>query len=93
MLSIIIGGIKQINLSGVLMKMLKEYLHTFGSIILKKPIDEKPVDMLKSLKHYFLTCKWFEVYDLIEFIANMEPAGKDFADRCNYALELEASAY
>ena len=67
---------------------------------LKKPIDEidsyywyKTHDLLHD---YFFGFRWFEVYDFIEFIANMhydKEIDQDFMKKCNSILENEQSAY
>ncbi len=65
----------------------------------KKPLDQLDNDwsvVLEQLRRYFFECKWHEVYDFIEFVANnfnkynfREP----FMESCNVLLEKEMSAY
>jgi len=50
------------------------------------------------VREYFFNCKWFEVYDFIEFIANACPDELDyinpsFMEICNSVLERELSGY
>ena len=65
----------------------------------KKPLDQLSNDWSKVLAHlrqYFFDCKWYEVYDFIEFVAtNYEQYQfKDqFIQGCNYLLQKEMSAY
>ncbi len=50
----------------------------------------------KKLRDYFFDCKWYEVYDFIEFIAANLLYEKDkslFINSCNHFLELEYSGY
>lgn len=49
-----------------------------------------------DLRLYFFGCRWFEVYDFIEFVAqyaHRTENGKLFTTACNQFLEKEASAY
>lgn len=65
----------------------------------KLPIDEIDTDWLvvkQKIRDYYFKCNWFEIYDLIEFIANnfMRPNFKiKFQESCNLLLEKEMSAY
>ncbi len=68
----------------------------------KRPIDtlkSYPLDIVSEIREYFFRCKWFEVYDFIEFIANnfvdkyRTRLNSDFRNICNYILEREISAY
>lgn len=65
----------------------------------KKPIDTLyfrwDVD-LSYVRDYFFECKWYEVYDFIEFTAHNHPnkeANELFVKTCNNVLEKELSAY
>lgn len=68
----------------------------------KFPVDTIPEsngEAYEFLRNYYFKCKWNEVYDFIEFIAN-EFDGKQgsnenlaFMNACNYILERELSAY
>lgn len=69
----------------------------------KSPIDTLSIhweEIYKRLRTYFFECKWFEVYDFIEFVANYFPAtypyentNTEFIDICNTILKREMSAY
>ena len=65
----------------------------------KEPIDtlrDSWVETYKEIRKYFFNCKWYEVYDFIEFIANNYPdvkANSRFMSFCNSVLERELSAY
>ena len=65
----------------------------------KKPIDIINWDwddIYDEIMEYFLNCKWYEVYDFIEFVANNYPdksVNNAFMDYCNSILERELSAY
>jgi len=56
-------------------------------------------DIYTQLRDYFFRCKWFEVYNFIEFIAANCPEESDedknskFMAFCNSVLEQEVSAY
>ncbi|NRF48168.1 AbiJ-NTD4 domain-containing protein [Stutzerimonas stutzeri] len=69
------------------------WLHYF-----KKPIDT--IDPYwefchKSLRDYFFSADWHQIYDFIEFIANYGPESdqETFRAACNAFLERENSAY
>jgi hypothetical protein len=65
----------------------------------KKPLDTLDNDwskVLKDLRNYFFSCKWREVYDFIEFVANNHKRyqfKESFIKGCNHLLEREVSAY
>lgn len=65
----------------------------------KKPLDTLGNDwskVLKDLRDYFFSCKWYEVYDFIEFVANNYERyqfKESFIKGCNFLLEREVSAY
>jgi hypothetical protein len=65
----------------------------------KSTIDSIPYNwshILPGLRKYFFGCKWFEVYDFIEFISteyDQADVNNDFMDSCNIVLERELSAY
>jgi len=61
----------------------------------KKPIDTLSYDWArtyKEIREYFFKCKWYEVYDFIEFVAKYDNNDK-FMSFCNSILEREMSAY
>jgi hypothetical protein len=65
----------------------------------KEPVDTIPsrADAVRrTLREYFFGCKWYEVYDFIEFVANNYPddyVKEEFIASCNSVLERELSAY
>ena len=65
----------------------------------KKPLDQlsnKWSKVLAELREYFFDCKWNEVYDFIEFVANnyeRHQFKEEFMRSCNHLLEKEMSAY
>ena len=65
----------------------------------KKPLDQLSNDwskVLAQLRQYFFDCKWYEVYDFIEFVANNYERYQfkdQFMQACNHLLEKEMSAY
>jgi hypothetical protein len=65
---------------------------------------KKPVDNLKfvwyndltKVREYFFNCEWYEVYDVLEFVASTYPdveRNNRFMKTCNDVLEAELSAY
>lgn len=69
-------------------------------------IDEVPTDaygyvstkeVLQKIKDWFNSAKWFEIYDFVEFVANLEninPRVKtNFISNCNQYLEAELSGF
>jgi len=73
---------------------IKLWLHYF-----KLPIDTIEYnwrDAYKEVRDYFFDCKWFEVYDFVEFIANnydSRSTNENFMTSCNVILERELSGY
>jgi hypothetical protein len=68
----------------------------------KHPLDTKPIfkenhgpTCYGILRDYFFECRWFEVYDIIEFIIKNTPAHfcPEFPQILNSVLERENSAY
>ena len=65
----------------------------------KKPLDELSnnwKEVLEILRRYFFGCKWYEVYDFIEFVANnfdRYQFKEKFTRSCNVLFEKETSAY
>lgn len=65
---------------------------------LKEPVDTLPLqhyEIAGAIKSYFNNCKWYEVYDLIEFTArNLDrPFSEEFAELINPVLKREVSGY
>lgn len=65
----------------------------------KKPIDSihnRWSDTYQELRNYFLGCKWYEVYDFLEFVAvyhSYATLNNSFMGLCNNILEQEMSGY
>ncbi len=67
----------------------------------KLPIDNIPDGPYSSesyIRTRYFECEWFEIYDLLEFIVNINPKTLRFNSRqlinfCNYILEQENSGY
>ncbi|MBL7788231.1 MAG: hypothetical protein JNL75_00190 [Chitinophagales bacterium] len=67
----------------------------------KKPVDYVPDSDSQArdiIRDYFFKCDWYDVYDFIEFVANIDsrniPFDQDlFKEYSNYILEREYSAY
>jgi hypothetical protein len=65
----------------------------------KKPLDQLSndwIEVLDELRRYYFECKWYEVYDFIEYIGNnyeSDQFTEDFMRACNQLLEKEISAY
>jgi len=78
------------------MHLFQKRLH---SKYFKKPLDtieHKWVDFYNRIREYFFNCKWFKVYDFIEFIVNNYPdkyKNDACISGCNYILEKELSSY
>lgn len=59
-------------------------------------LDDNWTKVLEQLRRYFFDCKWFEIYDFIEFVANnfnKYQFHEKFTSSCNSLLEKEMSAY
>jgi hypothetical protein len=59
-------------------------------------LDDEWERVYSYLRHYFFECKWYEVYDFVEFVANNYrgyPFNEQFTKACNAAFEREISAY
>ncbi|MHA2264437.1 MAG: AbiJ-NTD4 domain-containing protein [Candidatus Thorarchaeota archaeon] len=65
----------------------------------KRPIDtlsDVPGEPYKEIRDYFFGCKWYEVYDFIEFVVmtySNEDKNSEFKKTCNLALTRELSAF
>jgi len=79
----------------------QEALGTFKDLwhnYFKKPtdtIDNSYTETLNILKEYILKCRWYEVYDLLEFLAEPFPlfSQPSFIDSVNTILKEEMSGY
>jgi hypothetical protein len=58
-------------------------------------IGNSYTDALNKLKQFILKCNWFEVYDLLEFLADASPPSwrQSFIDSVNAVLKEEQSGY
>jgi len=65
----------------------------------KKPIDTIPglcANVIRSLRDYFFSCEWYEVYDFLQFLASIDfdaENGKKFKELCNSMLKRELAGY
>jgi hypothetical protein len=77
--------------------LLRKLWHSY----FKQPIDtieDYSPNTNKKIREYFFNCKWNEVYDFIEFVANNYPdesnsVNPKFMDFSNSILKEELSAY
>lgn len=82
-----------------LYKTQVDFLYNIWLYALKKPSDEFQRDtrkLIAGFKNYFLTAKWYEVFDLMEYGVGKYPdeeTSKAFIVECNFILEKEFSAY
>ena len=65
---------------------------------LKKPLNELSSNLITAsidVREYFFQLQWNEVYDFLEFVAdlNFNSTGGKFKKYCNNVLERESSAY
>lgn len=63
---------------------------------LKRKVNELPEEwyfFVKEIEDFLFGCKWYEVYDFIEFIAKLRTADNNFRNEINEVLEKEMSAY
>jgi len=89
-------------------RTFREFAEKLWDNYFKRPIDtipENPHKCYEEIRKYFFNCKWFEVYDLLEFIVenspviflvnspNMPSLVDVFKSECNKILEEELSAY
>ena len=65
----------------------------------KRRIDTCPtrkVDVDSEIERYFFKCQWYDVYDFVEFIPQVDPGPcrpADFRQAVNVSLERELSGY
>ncbi len=78
---------------------IKKLCHHLWLYYYKKPLDTIPdygYKILDGLREYFFSCRFNEVYDFIQFVAENwehELDNEKFRDYCNAILEREVSAY
>lgn len=56
-------------------------------------IPEWPQDAIKQIRKYFFERQWYEVYNLIEFVAEGKGSGSTLAQQFNIILAAELSGY
>lgn len=78
----------------------EKYLcHFLWQDYFKRPLDTIPAvkdDAYNEIKNYYFACEWFEVYDLMEFIANTyynDSVNSKFMEFCNTIMQREASGW
>ena len=98
------------ELSNLLWNVLRKYyweratdkypfLEVLWNSYLKRPTDGlvgRWTEDYRQIRSYYFGCKWFEVYDFIDFMANNYPNEKtnnQFTEACNCVLQSELSAY
>lgn len=92
------GFVSPTEQSGVIATQT-DFFYKIWLYALKKPGDEfsrDPKKLISIFKRYFLTAKWNEVLDLVEYSAGKYPREdvcRDFIFECNFVLEKEVSAY
>jgi hypothetical protein len=80
-------------------RTLQEFTEKLWDNYFKRPIDTIPAETLRcytEIRKYFFECKWFKVYDFLEFLVENPPAINFvdfFKSKCNKILEEELSAY
>ena len=77
--------------------MIEQFSRSLWHEYFKKPIDSRPYDggdKLKVIRQYFFTCKWYEVYDFLEYMVSaFEKYKPKLAAFLNVVLERELSGY
>lgn len=85
------------NYSYTLSSSLDELFRSYWADYFKIPIDRIPTyvgDAIKSVRGYFFECKWYEVYDFMEFTAGfLKTSRARFIEISNRSLEREVSGY
>ena len=82
-----------------IMSDTQSFLNTLWHNYFKKPVDAlhwRWSTNHETLRRYYFNCKWYEIYDFIEFTAKNYPdekKNKYFVKTCNNVLEEELSAY
>jgi hypothetical protein len=75
---------------------IERFSKSLWFIFFKKPIDTRPkanYKILDEIRDYFFKCKWFEVYDFLEFVVQFHNGAKGLPDLLNAILERELSGY
>jgi hypothetical protein len=79
----------------------KPYIDSFSKTLwfhyFKKPIDSRPARgarILEAIRDYFFQCRWFEVYDFLEFVvAHYSRTKPKLPEYLNQFLERELSGF
>ena len=81
------------------MSGFKDHMETYSRTLwfnfFKLPVDSRPNSygsILHHLRQHFFSCKWYEVYDFIEFTLNYFE-DTDLSEAVNKILERELSGY
>jgi hypothetical protein len=76
---------------------LYKLLSSYWADFFKQPLDSIPYeiqDAIQSIRDFFFSCKWYEIYDFIEFSAGQLTTNRArFIEACNTALEREVSGF
>jgi hypothetical protein len=78
---------------------LEILMHRLWHFYFKAPIDTLPStweEALAEVRKYYFGCKWYEVYDFLEFIVSNYSKGSvngKFMEFCNGVLQREMSSY
>ena len=78
------------------LEQIKPFSRSLWFNYFKKPIDERPHyphDILKSIRAYFFSCEWYQVYDFLEFVVSCKHSTPKLAELLNIILERELSGY
>ncbi|MCF6343117.1 MAG: hypothetical protein L3J15_00370 [Devosiaceae bacterium] len=74
---------------------ISDFIKLLQQFHLKKPIDELPnnsEEQLEFIKKYFYNCKWYEIYDFLEFFYKYNE-DENLEKNINAILKRELSAY
>lgn len=84
------GNIPQVYMSNQ-PQQIKSLCHGIWFEYFKHPLDTMDrhwVNVVSTLRKYFFECKWYEVYDFVEFVANSYSSKRDrLIMSCNQMLE------
>ena len=75
---------------------IKRFSRALWFHFFKEPIDKRPErnhQILDVIRDHFFTCKWFEVYDFLEFVVQFHEKSPRLAGFLNDILERELSGY
>lgn len=85
---------------------IRKDLEVVWNLYFKRPLDtlnDRWSVTYKELREYFFICKWYEIYDFVEFLSNNSQVARNpylrrntygnFESYCNSILEREVSGY